>query len=93
MASFMDMALEEARAAGERGEVPVGCVIVRDGEVLARAGMAESATDALRKIKARSVKIDGELKCEPVLAIRLPVEFVVRVGRLMKRITIQQSPS
>jgi tRNA(adenine34) deaminase len=38
MASFMDMALEEARAAGERGEVPVGCVIVREGEVLARAG-------------------------------------------------------
>jgi len=38
MASFMDMALEEARAAGERGEVPVGCVIVRAGEVLARAG-------------------------------------------------------
>jgi tRNA(adenine34) deaminase len=37
MASFMDMALEEARAAGERGEVPVGCVIVRGGEVLARA--------------------------------------------------------
>jgi tRNA(adenine34) deaminase len=38
MASFMDMALAEARAAGERGEVPVGCVIVRAGEVLARAG-------------------------------------------------------
>ena len=32
------MALQEARAAGERGEVPVGCVIVRGGEVLARAG-------------------------------------------------------
>jgi tRNA(adenine34) deaminase len=38
MASFMDMALEEARAAGERGEVPVGCVIVRAGKVIARAG-------------------------------------------------------
>jgi tRNA(adenine34) deaminase len=38
MASFMDMALEEARAAGARGEVPVGCVIVRDGAVIARAG-------------------------------------------------------
>jgi len=38
MASFMDMALEEARAAGEAGEVPVGCVIVRDGSVVARAG-------------------------------------------------------
>ena len=38
MASFMDMALEEARAAGAWGEVPVGCVIVRDGAVIARAG-------------------------------------------------------
>jgi tRNA(adenine34) deaminase len=34
----MQLALEEARAAGLRGEVPVGCVIVRDGEVVARAG-------------------------------------------------------
>jgi tRNA(adenine34) deaminase len=38
MASFMDMALEEARAAAARREVPVGCVIVRDGGVIARAG-------------------------------------------------------
>jgi tRNA(adenine34) deaminase len=34
----MQMALDEARAAGSRGEVPVGCVVVRDGEVIARAG-------------------------------------------------------
>ena len=34
----MDMALAEARAAGEAGEVPVGCVVVRDGAVVARAG-------------------------------------------------------
>jgi tRNA(adenine34) deaminase len=38
MASFMDMALAEARAAGEAGEVPVGCVIVHDGAVIAQAG-------------------------------------------------------
>ena len=36
--SFMQMALDEARAAGARGEVPVGCVIVRAGEVVGRAG-------------------------------------------------------
>jgi cytidine deaminase len=36
--SFMDVALEEARAAGLRGEVPVGACIVRGGAVLARAG-------------------------------------------------------
>ena len=34
----MEMALDEARAAAARGEVPVGCVMVRDGEVVARAG-------------------------------------------------------
>jgi tRNA(adenine34) deaminase len=38
MASFMDMALDEARAAGEGGEVPIGCVIARGGEAIARAG-------------------------------------------------------
>ena len=38
MTSFMTMALDEARAAGARGEVPVGCVIVRAGAVVARAG-------------------------------------------------------
>jgi tRNA(adenine34) deaminase len=32
----MDMALAEARAAADAGEVPVGCVVVRGGEVVAR---------------------------------------------------------
>src|SRR6188508_1658418 len=36
--SFMDQALAEARAAQAAGEVPVGCVIVRDGTVVASAG-------------------------------------------------------
>ena len=36
--AFMSIALEEARAAGARGEVPVGCVVVRDGTIVARAG-------------------------------------------------------
>ena len=34
----MDLALEEARQAGERGEVPVGAVLMRQGAVLTRAG-------------------------------------------------------
>ena len=36
--SFMDLALAQARAAAAVGEVPVGCVIVRNGEVIAQAG-------------------------------------------------------
>jgi len=35
---FMRAALEEARAAAERGEVPVGAVAVSDGRIVARAG-------------------------------------------------------
>jgi len=42
--SFMDLALEEAQAAADRGEVPVGAVIVDDGRVLAHAGNATEAT-------------------------------------------------
>ncbi|MGR9169397.1 nucleoside deaminase [Rhizobium sp. KDH_Rht_773_N] len=34
----MEMALKEARVAGERGEVPIGAVVVIDGEAVARSG-------------------------------------------------------
>lgn len=34
----MDTALEEARSAAQRGEVPVGAVIVRDGTEISSAG-------------------------------------------------------
>jgi tRNA(adenine34) deaminase len=36
--SFMDQALDQARAAGARGEVPVGAVVVAGGAVVASAG-------------------------------------------------------
>jgi len=36
--SFMDLALKAAETAGKSGEVPIGCVIVRDGAVVATAG-------------------------------------------------------
>jgi tRNA(adenine34) deaminase len=35
---FMRLALEEGRGAALAGEVPVGAVLVRDGEVIARSG-------------------------------------------------------
>jgi tRNA(adenine34) deaminase len=37
---LMALALEEARAAGAGGDVPVGAVVARDDEVLGRAGNA-----------------------------------------------------
>lgn len=35
---FMQLALAEAQASAEAGEVPIGAVMIRDGEVLARSG-------------------------------------------------------
>ena len=46
-ADFMREALNEAGLAAAAGEMPVGCVIVRDGEIIARAhNECESARDA-----------------------------------------------
>jgi tRNA(adenine34) deaminase len=41
---FMRLALELAARAGEAGEVPVGAVVVKDGEVLGRGVNAREAT-------------------------------------------------
>jgi tRNA(adenine34) deaminase len=42
--SFMDQALDLARSAAANGEVPVGCVVVRNGEVVA-GGANRTLTD------------------------------------------------
>ena len=44
---FMELALQEARQAAKQGEVPVGAVIVKDGQVIAKAhNMREQWLDA-----------------------------------------------
>jgi tRNA(adenine34) deaminase len=35
---FMQLALDDARAAAEEGEVPIGAILVRNDEIIARAG-------------------------------------------------------
>ena len=35
---WIGLALDEARAAREGGDVPIGAIVVRDGEIIARAG-------------------------------------------------------
>ena len=61
---------------------------VRLDKLLARCGLAESVSDGLRKIKARAVHIDGEVKTEPVLHVSVPAEMTIRVGRLLRKVTI-----
>ena len=68
MPSFIGIALDEARAARDAGEVPVGCVIVRDGAVLARTSN--------RTLRDRDPTAHAEL-----LAIRAAAA-TLRSGRL-----------
>ena len=63
---FMGIALAEAKAAAEAGEVPVGCVIARGGEVLAKAGNRTlrdrdpTAHAEILALRAAAAKIESE---------------------------------
>jgi tyrosyl-tRNA synthetase len=81
--------LEEVEiAAADVGTVADGGVNANLGKVLAHAGLAESNSDAQRKIKAGSVKIDGETCKELYLQLSLPAEKIFRVGRKMKKVRL-----
>lgn len=66
---FMDMALEEAQAAGARGEVPIGAVLVYGGRVLARSG---NRTRELNDVTAHAEIAVMRMACEELGQERLP---------------------
>jgi tyrosyl-tRNA synthetase len=65
-----------------------GHLQVKLDKLLARTGLATSVTDGLRKVKQNAVKVDGELKTELVIAVKLGVEFTLRAGKKMVRVAI-----
>jgi tyrosyl-tRNA synthetase len=75
--------------AAEVGAVTDGVANIKIDKLLARAGLAESNSDAQRKIKAGSCKIDGETCKELYLQVTVPAEKIFRVGRKMKKILLK----
>ncbi|MDP3548127.1 MAG: nucleoside deaminase [Phreatobacter sp.] len=65
----MQIALEEARAAAGRGEVPVGAVVARDGVILSRAG---NRTLADRDPTAHAEMLAIRAACAELGSERLP---------------------
>jgi len=58
---FMGLAIEQARLAEAAGEVPVGAVLVKDGEVVAAAGNAPISTnDPSGHAEMRVIRAAGE---------------------------------
>lgn len=91
---YMEQALEEAEKALCEGEVPVGCVIVKDGRIIARAhNEREQLSDptahaemlALRRAAGDSWRLDGAVMyvtLEPC-AMCAGAIGASRVGRLV----------
>jgi len=91
----MELALRQARAAGDAGEVPVGCVIVRAGNVIAQTGnrtltdcdpTAHAEMAAIRRAAAtlgseRLVDCDLYVTLEPCTMCAAAISFA-RMRRL-----------
>ncbi|MBB3424900.1 cytosine deaminase [Rhizobium sp. BK312] len=65
---FMELALTEARRAGERGEVPIGAAVVLDSKVIATTG---NRTRELNDITAHAEIVAIRLACEELGQERL----------------------
>jgi tRNA(adenine34) deaminase len=65
---YMDVALEEAHQAAARGEVPVGAVVVRGGEIVARTG---NRTRELADPTAHAEMLAIRAACEALASERL----------------------
>src|SRR5215467_706161 len=95
MRSFMDLALDEAQAAAQAGEVPIGCVIACDGDLIAQAGnrtladrdpTAHAEIVAIRQAAAalgseRLVDCDLYVTLEPCTMCAAAISFA-RIRRL-----------
>jgi tyrosyl-tRNA synthetase len=59
---------------------------IRVDKLLAKVGLAESVSDAVRKIKASAVEINGE-KVKDLLLKSPPAELVIQVGKNWRKVT------
>jgi tyrosyl-tRNA synthetase len=77
-------------------EVEIAIEVTPDGKVrldklLAKVGLADSVSDAVRKLKQKAVKVNGETVTAPVAAIDVSAPIVLQVGRRMKRVRMKSA--
>ena len=59
---------------------------VRLDKLLARVDLAQSVSDAGRKLKQKAVKVNGEVQTDPVTRIDLSQPVMLQVGRKMRKV-------
>jgi tyrosyl-tRNA synthetase len=67
-------------------QVDVAETSMRVDKLLARIGLADSGTDAVRKLKQGAVKVNGAAVTDPTTKLDLSGEVVVQVGRKIKKV-------
>jgi tyrosyl-tRNA synthetase len=69
-----------------------GKVVVRLDRLLVRCGLAESTTEAARKVKQGSVRVENIVHKEPRIALNgsFPARLTLRVGKQLKVAVIHE---
>jgi tyrosyl-tRNA synthetase len=68
----------------EQVEVPE--TSMRIDKLLARVGLADSVSDAVRKLKQGAVKINGAALADPARTVELSSELILQAGRKIKKV-------
>src|SRR5215475_4480528 len=59
---------------------------VRLDKLLAKVGLAESVSDAVRKLKQKSVKVNGDVQTAPAVSLDTSTPVTLQVGRKIKKV-------
>ena len=74
----------------EEATVEVASDLIKLDKLLVRAGLADSGTDAVRKLKQKSVKVNGVVVTDPLTSLPTNQPVTLQVGRKIKKVKFEQ---
>jgi tyrosyl-tRNA synthetase len=88
---IVSLSAVEGRSEGGSGEIS-GVVErrIKLDKLLFQIGLADSVSDAVRKIKQKAVKVNGELKTDPVIFWNPKDDMTLKAGRKIKKVIFKQ---
>jgi tyrosyl-tRNA synthetase len=60
---------------------------IRLDKLLAKVGLADSVSDAVRKLKQKSVKVNGDVQIDHLIGLDLTKAITLQVGRKIKKVS------
>ncbi len=61
---------------------------MRLDKLLAKVGLADSVSDAVRKVKQKAVKVNGEVSADPAAQVDIQQPITLQVGRKIKKVRV-----